>query len=351
MTLSLLPDKEDDVLTRAGKIGLIGTVGFWFLFLLAAALFPLLYSGKPEYKTVRITLSSVPVQQTVTEKIAQTVPVQPEPAAVQPAAPAVKAAKAAVPEKKTAQPAKTEPASRPAAQKPAPSAGTAPVQKSVPSYKKSVEDLMGEQRTQSDKNVQWDDSLFADASSTTNAGQSTAQAKQIAGAAALSGTSAAAAQPDAGPEKSSSSAQRTKTDGADASTKAALGTISETKYTQTGGNGVFSQTSVKTGNGGDGKVALEMSDGSSRVLLYPSKPTIRISDENAKKIDSSRTVRVKFKVLAKGNVLLSEITIEPASILPFEIQKEIRDQVSQWRFAQDPSDGYAGFVFTIDFKK
>ena len=350
MTFSFLPAAEDDILTRGRKIGLTGTVVFWFVFITVSVFIPV-FKKNPEYKTVRITLASVPVEKTIkTSEPEKAVPLQPE------------EVNKPVPVKKT------ETKDKPVPQKktdPVKKASTVKKQENVhaaapetkmssgkPSqvYKKSVEELMAEQRVQKEKNVQWDDSLFADASVTSNTAQSAEQTKQIAGAAALSGTSAEASPQNAGPVNSSASENK-KAENADASTKAALGAISATTHTQSAGNGVKSRTSVKTGRSSDGKVAVEMTDGSARILLYPSKPSIQISDENAKLIDSSRTVTIQFKVLAKGNVPLSAINITPASILPLSIQQEIREQVSMWRFVQDTADGYANFIFTIDFKK
>jgi hypothetical protein len=339
MTFSVLPDKEDDILTRGRKIGFIGTTSVWLAFILVSSFFPF-FRKNPEYKTVHITIASAPVEKPV-EKIEPLKEV---------AIANIEQTDQVLPQKK-AEPAKKISASP--KKEPTPQIKESAPVKPAAVYKKSVEELMAEQSMQKskDKDIKWDDSLFVDspaASSTTN---STAQVKQIAGAAALSGSSAAAVQRDNGPVSSTSAEKNKNTGSADSSTQAALGAIRETRYTQPSGNGVSSQTSLKTGSSPDGKVAIGMSDGTARVLLYPSKPAIQISDENAKQIDSRRTVTVKFKVLAGGNVPLSEIFIEPDSILTSGIKTEIRGQVSRWRFAQDTSDGAASFIFTIDFKK
>ncbi len=347
MTIFFLPGKEDDILTSGRKLGITGTAALWFAFVLVSAFMPD-FKKKTEYKTVRITLASVPVERTVEPAAV------PEPAPEEPVKEQVQAA-AAEPENVPAQVKKTEPAKKAAAarkQEPAQTSGTGTKKttpaKTAPSYKKSVEELMAEQSAQKEKDVQWDDSLFADSSAASSStAQSTPQAKQITGASALSGTSAAAAQQNDGPVSSTSAAENKKPGSADASTKAALGAINNTTYTQSSGSGASSQTSVKTGRSSDGKVTVGMSDGTARTLLYPAKPSIQISEENAKKIDSSRTVKVKFKVLEKGNVPLSEISIEPTSTLTLEIQKEIRDQVSQWLFTEASSDGDAVFTLTI----
>ncbi|MFA6855836.1 MAG: hypothetical protein WCR31_01385 [Treponema sp.] len=351
MTFSFLPAAEDDILTRGRKIGFTGTVVFWFVFTIVSVFMPV-FRKKPEYKTVRITLASVPVEKAVKtsepERVSSLPPEQSDkPARVKKTESENKSEQ----QKKTATVKKTS--TIPKQEKVHTSAAEikSPPEKPSVVYKKSVEELMAEQRVQKEKNVQWDDSLFGDASVTSNTAQSAPHSKQIAGAAALSGTSAEASQQNTGPVNSTAASESKKPEKVDVSTKATLGAISATTYTQSAGNGVKSQTSVKTGRSSDGKVAVEMADGSARILLYPAKPSIQISDENAKLIDSRRTVTVQFKVLAKGNVPLSAINITPASILPLSIQQEIREQVSMWRFVQDAADGYANFIFTIDFKK
>jgi hypothetical protein len=351
MTFSFLPAKEDDILTRGRKIGLAGTFVFWFAFILVSVFIPV-FKKNPEYKTVHIILASVPVEKTVKtsepEKVSPQLPEQMnKPSQVKKTETKNKSEqqKKAGPVKKASVSQKQESVHTPAAEtKPS-------LKKPSAVYKKSVEELIAEQRLQKEKAVQWDDSLFADAPVTSNTAQSAPHTKQIAGAAALSGVSAEVSQQKTDPVNSTAVSENKNSENADASTKAALGAISATTYTQSAGNGVKSQTSVKTGRSSDGKVAVEMIDGSARTLLYPAKPSIQISDENAKLIDSRRTVTVQFKVLAKGNVPLSGINMTPASILPLSIQQEIREQVSMWRFAQGASDGYANFIFTIDFKK
>jgi hypothetical protein len=352
MTFTFFPDKEDDILTSGRKIGLAGTAAVWFVFMLISVFMPV-FRRKPEYKTVHITLASVPVEKNI--KISE-----PVKANVVPSGPVKEPEQVEKPEtankqeqKETAEPVKKTSASAKQESSHISAAETKKASSSKPAvvYKKSVEELMVEQREQKEKDVQWDDSLFADASATSNIVQSSTQAKQIAGAEALSGTSAEASRQNNSPVNSTTTSKNKKSENVDTSTKNTLGTISATTYTQSAENGMRSQTSVKTGRSSEGKVAVEMSDGTARILLYPVKPSIQISDENAKLIDSRRTVTVQFKVLAKGNVPLSGINITPSSILPLAIQQEIREQVSLWRFAQDSADGFANFIFTIDFKK
>lgn len=97
----------------------------------------------------------------------------------------------------------------------------------------------------------------------------------------------------------------------------------------------------------DGKVSVKLVDGSSRLLIDPKEPVIKVSPENASYIDSSRTVLISFKILASGNVPSSTIVFRPTAALPEPIQSEIKEQISRWRFEQAKNDGQAGFEYSI----
>ncbi|HAH62133.1 MAG TPA: hypothetical protein DCL73_08570, partial [Treponema sp.] len=289
MTIFFLPGKEDDILTSGRKLGITGTAVLWFAFVLVSAFMPD-FKKKTEYKTVRITLASVPVERTVEPAAV------PEPAPEEPVKEQVQAA-AAEPENVPAQVKKAEPAKKAAAarkQEPAQTSGTG-TKKTTPkpsvTYAKDPMDQFAEQTKTQKENAapQRGDSALADASITSNAAvQSTPQAKQITGASALSGTAAAAAQQNDGPVSSTSAAENKKPGSADALTKAALGAISSTTDTPSGGSGERSQSvekgegaqiSVNTGRSVSGKVAAGISDittskGKARKLLSPEKPAI-----------------------------------------------------------------------------
>lgn len=366
MTFSLvsLIRNDDEILTKSRKTGLISTAAVWVVLLFIFAFVPV-FKKRPEYKTVRITLASTPLKKQqkdaepvkTAESVKAAEPVKKaEPVQKTAAQKDVEPAKPSAVQKKTEPVKKAErPESASANQKSVPAAGKAKSSDSPAVYKKSVEELMAEQSRQKNKDVKWDDRLFTDSaaveSSPQTASPETSGANKITGSSALSGTAAAAAASDNEPVNAASVSDKSKSAGADADVKKALGNISSTTYTQTSGSGMNSRTSVNSSISSDGKVSIELKDGSVRMLLFPEKPAIRISEENAKRIDSTRTVRVQFKILAKGNVPLSEINITPSSILTPEIRQEIREQVSLWRFSQAPADGYASFDYTIEFKK
>ena len=114
---------------------------------------------------------------------------------------------------------------------------------------------------------------------------------------------------------------------------------------------IKSKTSVASQNSG-GKLSIKMSDGKSRELLYPKNPVIFISEENAKLVDETKKVIVRFKVRADGTVPVTGISILPSSLLPLQIQAEIKEQIQLWRFSEESSglDGTASFDYTLEIR-
>ena len=340
---------EDSIQKNTLQLSFWGTAVVWFLLLIFFAFAPGVQK-KEEFKTIQITLdvpqektevqkTDIASQETAASKKTQTSPAKSD---------AAQSAPASQKKPSVQQPAKTaqKQAASPKTSSPAPvEAKSAPAKAKI-TYKKSVDELLAEQ-SGSAKSAQWDDSVFGDdtaavsSSSTTN---STAVNKGVSGTSALSGTAASAALDTGKAVAKTDSAVKT---AATSATQNALGKIAAATYTMSAGNGVSSSAKVNVEKKGDGSVAVSMTDGSSRILLDPKKPVIFISDENAALIDSSRTVTVSFKVLAGGNVPLSGIVISPSSLLPIQIQSEIRKQISQWRFKPASSDGQARFEYSI----
>lgn len=340
---------EDSIQKNTLRLSFWGTAVVWFLLLIFFAFAPGVQK-KEEFKTIQITLdvpqekpevqkTDIASQETAASKKTQASPSKSD---------AAQSAPASQKKPSVQQPAKTaqKQAASPKTSSPAPvEAKSAPAKAKI-TYKKSVDELLAEQ-SGSAKSAQWDDSVFGDdtaavsSSSTTN---STAVNKGVSGTSALSGTAASAALDTGKAVAKTDSAVKT---AATSATQNALGKIAAATYTMSAGNGVSSSAKVNVEKKGDGSVAVSMTDGSSRILLDPKKPVIFISDENAALIDSSRTVTVSFKVLAGGNVPLSGIVISPSSLLPIQIQSEIRKQISQWRFKPASSDGQARFEYSI----
>lgn len=251
------------------------------------------------------------------------------------------------PENSKAAPAKT--VEQPKAAPKVPETTTAPAPKKAKiKYKKSLDELMEEQMGASAKQKAFDDSMFDDVVAETNtSSQSVSKnVNRMDSLSALSGSAAVAADSTSG-SVSATADRAEKPSSASSATSAMLSKISAAQYSTTIGNGLSSKSDVKVAQSTDGKLAIELSDGSARVLLEPLKPVIIISEENGKRIDSSRQVVISFRILAAGNVPFSGITITPSSALPEEIQSEIKDQVSTWRFAPASSDGQAKFEYSI----
>lgn len=251
------------------------------------------------------------------------------------------------PENSKAAPAKT--VEQPKAAPKVPETTTAPAPKKAEiKYKKSLDELMEEQMGASAKQKAFDDSMFDDVVAETNtSSQSVSKnVNRMNNSSALSGSAAVAADSTSG-SVSATADRAEKPSSASSATSAMLSKISAAQYSTTIGNGLSSKSDVKVAQSTDGKLAIELSDGSARVLLEPLKPVIIISEENGKRIDSSRQVVISFRILAAGNVPFSGITITPSSALPEEIQSEIKDQVSTWRFAPASSDGQAKFEYSI----
>ena len=226
---------------------------------------------------------------------------------------------------------------------------TAPAPKKAKiKYKKSLDELMEEQMGASAKQKAFDESMFDDVVAETNtSSQSVSKnVNRMDSSSALSGSAAVAADSASGSVFATAD-RAEKPSSASSATSAMLSKISAAQYSTTIGNGLSSKSDVKVAQSTDGKLAIELSDGSARVLLEPLKPVIIISEENGKRIDSSRQVVISFRILAAGNVPFSGITITPSSALPEEIQSEIKDQVSTWRFAPASSDGQAKFEYSI----
>ena len=340
---------EDSIQKNTLRLSFWGTAVVWFLLLIFFAFAPGVQK-KEEFKTIQITLdvpqekpevqkTDIASQETAASKKTQASPAKSD---------AAQSAPASQKKPSVQQPAKTaqKQAASPKTSSPAPvEAKSAPAKAKI-TYKKSVDELLAEQ-SGSAKSAQWDDSVFGDdtaavsSSSTTN---STAVNKGVSGTSALSGTAASAALDTGKAVAKTDSAVKT---AATSATQNALGKIAAATYTMSAGNGVSSSAKVNVEKKGDGSVAVSMTDGSSRILLDPKKPVIFISEENAALIDSSRTVTVSFKVLAGGNVPFLGIVISPSSLLPIQIQSEIREQISQWRFKPASSDGQARFEYSI----
>lgn len=332
--------EDDSVQQKSRKLSLRWTVIVW-VFLCAVGVFINLKPVEPEFKEIRITLSSEKAMDPI---VPQTI--KPE----NPPAPEAAAPKQTAVPQATSQPAKpTE--SKPSVQKtPEPKYTISKPQ----TFAKSTEELMAEQLSSSKTEKSWDDSMF-EGSSETVSSKNTATSpavKKISESESVKGTAATAASTESATASSATSRSASASSSsasASGDTKSALDAISSVKptpYSSVSGNGTSSTSLVSSTTAGGG-VSIAMTNGTVRRLLDPKEPIIKISDESAKLIEASKTVTITFKVLAAGTVPLSSIQISPASSLVSAVQSEIKNQIARWRFATDPSESTATFEYSI----
>lgn len=218
-----------------------------------------------------------------------------------------------------------------------------------PKIKKSVEQLMAENNSSAKKTAEWNESFFDDSQTVQSKNVSEAQNKSSVKS-SVEGTAAkSSAEKTSGVSSSSESAGSGNADVSE-ETKSSLANIKNTFSSSVSGN-IKSKTSVASQNSG-GKLSIKMSDGKSRELLYPKNPVIFISEENAKLVDETKKVIVRFKVRADGTVPVTGISILPSSLLPLQIQAEIKEQIQLWRFSEESSglDGTASFDYTLEIR-
>lgn len=353
-----------------------GTLLFCILFLLIM-IFVKPLPQKPKYKEVQIVLASTPI---VKETEANPAPAAAAPASdmapvaepapvVEKAAPKVeqkneqKVAEAPKvveapkpkPRPKPAEPKKVEPKktetvqktqSKPKAETPKPAPAPAPVQESPIEYAVDPMEAFAQQtKKQPKQEFNWD--MFDDdaAEVSSSSSQSASVVNSVPSFEGSAGTAASEKSPNLTSQTAVSGASQNTS--VSSKTSTALSGIADAKFLGRAVNGVSSESTVKTKASASGNIAMEMSNGSSRALLRPATPTINLSAEAAATIDGSRSVKITFKVLEKGNVPRAEISIEPESPLHQLVRDEIRDQVSEWLFEAADYSAYASFTYKI----
>ena len=343
----------------------------------------------PQYKEVQIVLSSTPVVEKEKTEAAESASAQvfeenlessqserlPEPVEGQsesaPAAPAVEEAASVVPEpasvvpepvegpakvettpvaeakvdapKKTAAPTQTSTASAPAAK------ATDPAKKvNFDDYQYATDysdfDFNNVSTSPSKNNFDW--SQFDDSAEPEP--QVSQQVKTVTTQSTMQGAAGQASTNKNQAQTSQPSGKTQIPQSACSATSAALSNIRNTTYSTSSGSNTKSITEAKTTKGSDGTLSMAMKDGSTRVLLNPVPPVIRLSEAAAALIDTTRTVTIEFHVLSSGNVPRGEITITPISLLPDNVRNEILDQLSRWQFESSAADARATFEYTIE---
>lgn len=348
---------------KGNTFGLTGTVIFWILAVILGRYLKI-ESPVKDYKEIRIQLSDpspvkempkakednplvppkeapVPVEQTPAPEEAKA----PERIIETPKPTPVETPKPKEPVKKTEAPK--------AAEKPAPVKETPKSTPSTAQLQKSVDELAREQAARKKKAV-FDESLFADednfVESTSQKPTPVTKKAQSSSSSSFEGSAASgSATKDADTSVTASSNTKKTGPQTDSGTRDSLDKIMDTAAVTGKGRPTEEKTAVNGSSGGikSGSVDIKWSDGKTRKLLYPAKPSISIPARLQTLIDSTKKVQIKFTVLANGNVTITDITITPSAILPLEVQNEIKKQISQWIFDEDVSDGQAVFDYSI----
>lgn len=352
-------------------LGLIGTGIFWFLLLICALLIKPVQK-KPKYKEVQIVLSSTPKKEKTAENPApatsssaasDSAPVEkvlekpvekpvesPVQEKVQESVKKVETQPKKVTETKKTTPTTTKKTAEAPAKKPAESVKQ-PV-KEEPVIYKSVEERMAEQfaakpKAKNDDYDPWAEMEDEEDISPSAVSSSAQSEKIVKNVPAFEGSAATTTKADTSSTSSSTSTVKNETKTASAGTSSALSNIKDIPYEGIAENGVKSSSIVKASTLGSGEVQFEMSNGSKRSLYSPKEPKLELSPAAAMTIETSKTVKIKFKVLESGNVLMTEIKFDNPLILSTKVKEEIIDQISQWLFEPANDSAYAEFEYKI----
>lgn len=206
-------------------------------------------------------------------------------------------------------------------------------------YQKSIEELMAENAQKKKSNATWDDSIFGEE------GQSSSSQSSSSSVASNKTNQNSVTNTFEGFAGSSSESQTVKT-------------ASESRFSENSNNSVSSSTSQALNKiSSTNYVAKNSSDTiayetsgvqTSRMLIYPSEPSIVIPESLENKIERTKTVKISFVVTADGKVNSKTILIEPVGSLIPEIEREIKAQIALWRFESGKSDGQATFNYSIN---
>ena len=322
----------------------------------------------PEYKEVQIVLSSTPVVEKEKTEAAESAPAAamqeeavvvepvettPVPELPKPVETPVAQAKVDAP-KKTAAPAKASTASSKTSVT-SPKASSPSTKTTDPAKKVNFDDYQYAtdysdfdfNNVSTNGTKVFDDSLFPVDSSEPEP-QISHQVKTVTTQSSIQGSAGEASANKNQTQTSQSSGKTQTPQSASTATSNALNNIRNTVYSTSIGSNTKTITEAKTSKGSDGTLSMAMKDGTTRVLLNPVPPVIKLSDTAAALIDTTRTVTLEFHVLSSGNVPRGEVTITPVSLLPDDVRNEILDQLSRWQFESSATDARATFEYTIE---
>ena len=321
-------------------LSLIATAIFWLIFTICSIVIKP-QPAKPKYKEVQIVLSPK-----VEEKKEQP---KPAPAAAAPApakapepVPTKAPNPAPTPAKESPKPKKQAPAAKPA---PAPAKAPAPAPAPEPVLYDDPMEAFAKQTAPKKKQEfdwsQFDNEPAAETTSTTTTKNTPKPVES-----SFSGSAGSVAETSANTRQTSESKSSSKNSEISSSTSSSLGKIANTVYKGKAVEGVESEIQMNTASS-NGKVVIQMIDGTSRALIDPKSPVINLSPEASKTIDGSRKVSIEFVVNEQGHVAYSDIEITPASLLTEIVISEIKSQISQWRFESATYSSIAKFEYNI----
>ena len=348
---------------RPRIFGIAGTILFWALFIVLSTIFSL-FARKPVYKTVQIHLDSpqpktqesraaaspkAPVAE-LAQAPASSAPAQAQSTQKQVSTGSAGGGKAAQKQNSQKQVSTGSTSGGKTAQKQSSQKQVSTKSASEPFetdfYDPMEQFLKNTAQSNTNKNgkeIDWDSVEMNSSSSPSTKTQTNAVQNALSG-------SAGTAHTNTDTSASASSAGKKGSTAASEGTTSALKAIAATQYTEISGNGVSSTTTVQTGGTADGKVTVQMSDGTSRALLEPASPSITLSPAAATLIDGKKQVQIRFTVTATGTVPVTDIRITPESILHPIVRSEITTQISRWRFSSAANAGTAMFDYTISVK-
>ena len=335
--------KDDDVNTKGRKLAFSATACIWIV-LCVLSVSVHFKPSVPEYKEIRITLTEPQNLKTLAK----------------PATPSAEPRSYSVQTSPQVSPVQTLPASKTPSPSSQPARQAPKYTLSKPTYAKSNEELLAEQLSSRKKteSSEWNDSVFNDGANTVVSGSAgTARQKRIADSDAVRGSSGSAAssasEPVSGVSPSSDSRfsqENLNVSGSVKESLSGIGAIRPRSFSSSGNSvtstALLGAASYSSSDGGASGISIAMTDGSVRRLLEPKEPVIRISNKNAESIETSVELKIKFRILPNGNVLLSGITMPSSSLSP-AVQTEIKEQIAKWRFAQSSSESTAVFDLTI----
>ncbi len=221
---------------------------------------------------------------------------------------------------------------------------------------KSIEELMAEQNTRSQRpnQAEWTDDLFEDSAVNTSSQTQSSSNIEEQRSSLLSGSSAQSndmENPTSQAVSGREQIQRGLTS-ADVSSETSnlLSSIANAQSSAAGSqSGQINAQSMNSprSNSSNASGYDFAFDGVARKLLYPSDPTLEISRENQHLIQASRNIEISLIVSPSGNVSPSSINFTPSALVPTQIQLELRQQIASWRFESGVSSGQATFIYSI----